>query len=170
MLYWRRFSVSKQFLIFLGIGLAVVSAVVAFTWVGTRGAHLTLEGKILKVRSVATDGANCIVVADFRVINPTKTQFMVGEGRLQLTTADGKTVDGDTVARSDMNRVFDYYKLLGPKYNEILVIRDRVNGGQMMDRMLAATFPVAAAEVDNRKNLILTLQDIDGPEFTFSER
>ncbi len=160
---------SKQFLVFLAIGLAVVGIIIGFTLVGTKGAHLTLEGKILKVRSLGTDDKNSIVVVDFRVINPTKTQFMVREGVIKITGADGKEITGDTVARSDMNRVFDYYKLLGPKYNEGLVVKDKINGGQMLDRMLAATMAVPASDIDQRKNLTLTLFDIDGADFTFSE-
>jgi hypothetical protein len=160
---------TKQFMVFLAIGLAVVAAVVGLTWVGTKGAHLTLDGKVLKVRSVATDEKNSIVVIDFRVSNPTKTPFMVRDGILKVTTADGKEVEGDTIARSDMNRVFDYYKILGPKYNEILIARDRINGGQSIDRTLAASFQLPASDIEQRKNLTLTLNDVDGPQFKFSE-
>src|SRR3954453_17854692 len=115
---------NKQFLLFLGIGLAVVAVIIGTTLVGTKGAHLTLDGKILKVRTIATDEKNTIVVIDIRVTNPTKAQFMVKEGLISVTGPDGKEVAGDTIARSDMNRVFDYYKVLGPKYNEILIMRD----------------------------------------------
>src|SRR5947209_15073655 len=122
---------SKQFLIFLAIGLAVVAIVVGVTWQGTKGAHLDLDGKVLKVRTLGTDDTHSIVVLDFRVNNPTKTPFMVREGTIKLIKADGSEETGETIAKSDMNRVFDYYKMLGPKYNEILVVRDRINGGQM---------------------------------------
>ena len=161
---------NKQFLLFLGIGLAVVAAIVSTTWVGTKGAHLTLEAKILKVRTIATDDKNTIVVIDFRVSNPTKTQFMVKDGVISVVGPDGKEVEGDTIARSDLNRVFDYYKVLGPKYNEVLIMRDRINGGESIDRTLAATVTLPSTDVDARKNLKLTLHDIDGPQFKFSER
>jgi hypothetical protein len=161
---------NKQFLVFLAIGLAVVAAVVSFTWVGTKGAHLALDGKILKVRSIGTDEKTTIVVLDFRLNNPTKTPFVVREGTITVIGADGKEVVGDTIARTDMNRVFDYYKLLGPKYNELLIIKDRVNGGQWIDRTIAATVALPASEFDQRKNLTLTLDDVDGPQFKFSER
>ncbi len=160
---------SKQFLIFLAIGLVVVGVVVLFTLAGTKGAHLTLEGKILKVRSLPTDEKSSIVVVDFRVNNAAKTPFMAGDAVIKVTTAEGKEVEGETVARSDMNRVFDYYKLLGPKYNEVLISRDRINGGQSIDRMLAARFDVSAPDIENRKTITLTLNDVDGPSFTFAE-
>jgi hypothetical protein len=137
--------------------------------VGTRGAHLTLDGRILKVRTLATGDNDSIAVLDFRVTNRAQTPFMVREGLVKITTADGKEVEGDTIARSDMNRVFDYYKLLGPKFNEVLILRDRINGGARLDRMLAARFSMPAADLDARRNLTLTLVDVDGPTFTFSE-
>jgi hypothetical protein len=161
---------SKQFLIFLGIGILVVAIVLAFTWEGTKGAHLDLEGKILKVRTLATDEKNTIVVVDFRVRNLAKVQFMWGDGVVKIVKDDGKEVQGDTISRSDMERVFDYYKLLGPKYNEILVLRDRIAGGAMMDRTIGVQFPLPQAVVDQRRNLTLTLNDIDGPSFTFPEK
>ena len=161
--------ISKNFLVFLAIGLVVVGAVIAFTWVGTKGAHLTLEGQVLKVRSVSTDEKSSIVVLDFRVTNPTKTLFMVKDGTITLTTASGREVKGDTIARADMNRVFDYYKLLGPKYNEILIMRDAIKGGEKIDRTIAATFPLTQDEIDGRKNITLQLDDIDGAEFKFTE-
>lgn len=161
---------SKQFLVFLAIGLVVVAAVIGFTLVGTRGAHLTLEGKILKVRILETSDKDSIVVVDFRVTNKSKVQFMVREGTIRVTGPDGKEVEGETIARSDMNRVFDYYKLLGPKFNEVLIMRDRIGGGERIDRMLAARLTIPAADAEQRKNLTMTLIDIDGPTFTFSEQ
>jgi hypothetical protein len=161
---------SRQFLVFLGIGLLVVAIILFFTVYGNRGAHLTLEGKILKVRALATDEKNSILVVDFRVSNDTKTRFVVREGVIKITAADGKEVVGETIARSDMNRVFDYYKLLGPKYNEILIQRDTINGGQSIDRMLAGRFEVPVDVLEQRKNVMLTLNDVDGPSFTFTAK
>ena len=160
---------NSRFLIFLAIGVAVVAAFLGFTWVGTKGAHVSLDGKILKIRTLPTDEKNAIVVVDFRVHNEADAQFVVGSGTIKIIKADGTEIEGETVARTDMNRVFEYYKILGPKYNETLIIKDKVLGRQNLDRMLAAQFPVPAAEIDQRKNLVLTLTDIDGPVFTFSE-
>jgi hypothetical protein len=161
---------NKQFLVFLAFGLVLVAAVIGFTLVGTKGAHLTLEGKILKVRTLETSDKDSIVVVDFRVTNKSKVQFMVREGTIRITGPDGKETEGETIARADMNRVFDYYKLLGPKFNEVLIMRDKISGGQRIDRMIAARLTVPAADAEQRRNLTLTLTDIDGPAFSFSER
>lgn len=160
---------NSKFLIFLGLGIAVVAAGIAFTWVGSKGAHLALEGKILKVRTLATDQKNSILVVDFRVHNDSDTPFVVREGVVKVKTADGNELEGRTIARTDINRVFEYHKILGLKYNEALIIRDRVLGRQNLDRMLAAQFEVPASDLDQRKGLTLTLTDLDGPVFTFSE-
>lgn len=162
---------NRQFLVFLGIGLAVVAVVVGVTLYGTKGAHLELDGKILKVRTLATDEKNAIVVVDFRVVNrATKQTFVVQDAFVVVTGPDGKTVEGETVARTDVNRIFDYYKMLGQRYNETLIIRDKVAGGQTMDRMVVSTVALPEADVEGRKNLTLRLHDIDGPTFEIKER
>jgi len=161
---------NRQFLILVGVGLVVVAIVVGFILMGTKGAHLDLQGKILKVRTLATDEKDSIVVLDFRVRNTaTKQYFVVKDAFVVVTTADGKQVQGDTIARTDMNRVFDYYKILGPKYNETLIMRDKVGEGQTMDRMVAATFPLPEDEIEKRKSITLRLEDVDGPAFELTE-
>ena len=160
---------TRQFMLFLAIGLIAAGAGVFFTFEVNKGSHLTLEGKILKVRTLPTDEHSAIVVVDFRVRNAATLPFMVREGTITITTADGKEVEGETIARSDINRVFDYYKILGPKFNEVLIVRDRINGNQSIDRMLAARFTIPASEVDQRKAVKLTLLDVDGPKFTFAQ-
>src|ERR1039457_2109767 len=110
---------NRQFIVFLGVGLAVVAIAIAFVFMGTQGAHLNLTGTILKVRTLATDDKNAIIILDFRVKNEaTRQEFVVKDATVVVTTADGKQVEGDTIARTDVNRVMEYYKMLGPKYNE----------------------------------------------------
>lgn len=161
---------TRQFLILLGVGLAVVAIALGFILLGTKGAHLDLEGKILKVRTLATDDNNSIVVLDFRVTNTaTRQVFVVKDAFVIVTTPDGKQVQGDTISRTDMNRVFDFYKILGPKYNETLIMRDKVGEGQTMDRTVGASFQIPVSQIDNRKSLILRLVDVDGPTFDITE-
>jgi hypothetical protein len=162
--------INRQFLTFLGIGLVVVVIGLGLTFYGTQGAHLNLEGKILKVRTLPTDEKTALIVVDFRVTNlATKQTFVVKDAVVVLKTADGKEVEADTVARTDVNRIFDYYKVLGPKYNETLIIRDKVGGGQTMDRMLAATIALPESDVEKRRGMTLRLHDVDGPTFELKE-
>ena len=161
---------SKNFLIFLGIGLAVVGVVVALTLFGTRGAHLSLAGSVLKVRTMATDENNSLVVVDFRVHNTADaTPFVIKDAIVTVTAADGRDVEGMTVARRDMDRVFDAYKLIGPKYNQSLIPSDRVDGAQTIDRMVAATFPLPESAVAKRRNLRVRFIELDGVTSEISE-
>ncbi len=67
---------SKQFWAFLAVGLAIVAAAVALIWSGTKSAHLDVDGKILKVRSIPVGEDSELVVADFRVhTNPSGSSF-----------------------------------------------------------------------------------------------
>lgn len=160
---------NRNFIAFLAIGLVVVGGMIWFGLFASRKAHVNLEGKVLKVRTVATDEKNTIVVVDFRVNNDSNIPFVAQEAFIFVAGPDGKDVEGVTVARSDMNRIFDYYKLLGPKYNEVLIIRDRVGPGQQMDRMVAAAVPLPEQDIENRKALKLRLQDVDGPTYDLVE-
>jgi hypothetical protein len=160
---------NKNFLIALGIGLVVVGVLLFGGLFSTRKAHVNLDGKILKVRTMPTDDKNSIVVVDFRLANDSNIPFVANEAFIYVTGPDGKEVEGVTVARRDMDRVFQYYKLLGPKYNEALIIKDRVKPGEKMDRMVAAAMPVPESDVTNRKALKLRLVDIDGPKYDFTE-
>jgi hypothetical protein len=87
-----------------------------------------------------------------------------------VTGPDGNEIEGITVSRPDMNRIFDYYKLLGPKYNEVLIIRDKVGPGEQMDRMVAAGIPLPESDIENRKSLKLRLKDVDGPTYDYSRK
>ena len=58
---------SKQFWLFLLAGLAVVAGLLFLLFAGTKGAHLRLEGKILKVRVLSLPGSKAVLVtSDFR--------------------------------------------------------------------------------------------------------
>lgn len=163
-------KLSKTFLIAFGIGLVVVAIIVGGTLMKTKPAHLAIDGKVLKVRTLASDDQHSIVIADFRAKNTAGIPFMSREAKIILTKADGSEVEGDTIARTDLDRVFDYYKVLGPKYNPVLIQRDRIQGGETMDRMVAASFAVPEADVEARKNLTVRLFDVDGATFDLKER
>lgn len=161
--------ITKKFLAFLAVGLLIVAAMIWGGLFATRKSHVNLEGKVLKVRTVATDEKNSIVVVDFRVTNDSNVPFIAQDAFIFVTGADGNEVEGVTVSRRDMDRIFDYYKLLGPKFNEVLIIQDKIGPGQQMDRMVAAGIPLPESDVENRKGLKLRLKDIDGPTYDLFE-
>jgi len=154
---------SKQFWIFLIAGLAVVAILIGLLLVGTTGAHLRLEGKILKTRVLALPGSSAsLVIVDFRATNPSDVPFVVSAVKLRLQPAQGEPEEGITISKPDMSAVFQYEKLIGPKYNDVLSLQDRINPHQSFDRMAGARFNLPEAAVQGRRNLTLVIEDVDG--------
>jgi hypothetical protein len=63
-----------------------------------------------------------------------------GNGPSWAVKADGTVVGSVPVSDVDATRLFQYYKMLGPKYNPSLLMHNRVAGRQSLDRMIAAAF------------------------------
>lgn len=154
---------NKRFLAPLGIGIVViVIAVIGVLWM-QRGAHVELKGAILKVRTHAIDENSSLAVIDFRFVNPSDYPFIVRTVTVSMNDASGKTYDGSTVSDVDAKRLFQYYPLLGQKYNDSLLMRDKIGARQSLDRMIAIRFEVPVGLLDARKNLTVRIEDVDGP-------
>ncbi|MEO8051334.1 MAG: hypothetical protein ABI833_13035 [Acidobacteriota bacterium] len=161
---------SKGFWIFLAAGLAVVGGLIFTMLTATQGAHLRLEGKILKVRVLALPGRNAsIVFVDFRATNPSNVPFVVNSVTLQIEPAKGDAADGATISKSDIENMFRYEKLLGPKYNDTLSLQDRIAPHKTADLMAGARFEVPEAEVNSRKSIHLRIEDVDGAAAELTE-
>src|SRR5580658_5141399 len=109
---------SKQLLIFFGIGVLVVGVAVFLAVSGNEGSHLQLTGKILKVRTGALGDGNSIAVLDCRVENPFDVPFVVGNVEVSLEQTGGETADGVTVSKSELQQMFEYNRYLGDQYND----------------------------------------------------
>ena len=99
---------------------------------------------------------------DFRVTNPSTTQFVVKDVDVTLDTSDGKTIEGSIFSEIDARRLFDYYKVLGTKFNATLLTRDKINSGETVDRMLAVRFTASDEGIQNRKAIHIVIHDVDG--------
>lgn len=153
----------KEFAVPFGVGLGVILlAVVGVLWM-QRGAHVELKGSILKVRTLALDDNSSIAVVDFRFANPADYPFVVKSCTVLVDDASGKPVEGASVPEIDLRRVFEYYPILGQKFNDTLVMKDKVAAHQSQDRMIAARFEVPVAAIDGRKKLTVRIEDVDGP-------
>jgi hypothetical protein len=159
---------NKQLLIFVGLGVVVVGAAVFVAVNGNKGAHLQLQGKILKVRTGALDGANSIAVLDFRVENPSDVPFVVGNVEVSLEKKSGEMVDGVTVSKSDLKQLFQYNRFLGDQYNDGLGLKDTIAPHATLDRMVAGHFEVSNQALDSAKAVHLSLHDVDGPAWETS--
>jgi hypothetical protein len=144
------------------IAILIVGGLVGGGLYWTRNNKLQLNGQVLGVRSFAPEPNQTITVIDFRVTNPSPDQFVVKDVDVYLDTKDGKTVDAANFGDADAQRVFDYYKVLGKKYNQTLLTREKINPGQTVDRMIAVRFDVSDQDVTNRKAVRVLISDIDG--------
>ena len=161
---------SKGFWIFLVAGLAVVGGLIFTMLTATQGAHLRLEGKILKVRVLALPGRSAsIVVVDFRATNPSNVPFVVNSVTLHLEPATGDAADGTTISKNDVENIFRYEKLLGPKYNDTLSLQDRIAPHKTVDLMAGARFEVPESAVNSRKSIRLRIEDVDGTAAELTE-
>ena len=117
---------SKQLLIFVGIGIIAVGVAVFLAVSGNEGSHLELKGKILKVRTGALGDGNSIAVLDFRVENTSNIPFVVGNVEVSLEKKNGEMLDGVTTSKSDLKQLFEYNRFLGDQYNDGLGMKIRL--------------------------------------------
>jgi hypothetical protein len=156
--------VNRQALVAGIIALGIASAIVGAILFSTRHNKVEVTADILKVRSHQIEPASTIVVVDFRVGNPSTQQFIVRDVEVFLDTKDGKSLAGDIFSEVDAQRMFDYYKVLGPKHNPTLIRREKINSGQSIDRMIAARVDASDTDVQQRKAVRLVIHDVDGPK------
>jgi hypothetical protein len=153
---------NKQAVVTGIVALGIVGAILGAILFSTRHNKVEVTADILKVRSHQIEPSSTIVAIDFRVSNPSTQQFVVRDVEAFLETKEGKSLQGDIFAEMDAQRMFDYFKVLGPKHNTTLIRREKVNSGQSIDRMIAARFDASDASVQERKAVRLVIYDIDG--------
>ncbi len=161
---------SKQFWGFLGVGAVVVAVAVWFIWSGTAGNHLTLSGKIIKVRSMPLEEGRSLVVVDFRVTNPSDIPFVVSEVSISIQRPAGMPLKGQEVSRGDVDTMFAAHPILQPKYNDVLAPPDQIAPGKTLDRMAEASFEASSSEIDARKQIVVHIEDVDGAGFDIEEK
>src|ERR1700730_9669307 len=129
-------------------GIVLVGGLVYLILRGPRGAHLQLQGSVLKMRSGQLDEKSSAAVLDFRVQNVSDVPFVVRTVTVTLEKADGATADGMLVAKSDLQQLLAYNKFLGSQYSPALSVKDQIAPHAQVDRMVAVRFeePLAALE------------------------
>jgi hypothetical protein len=123
----------------------------------------------MKVRTLATDESSSLAVVEYRIKNPADVPFVVRLCKLRMVKKDGASVDGEVTAELDLDRVLDYYKTMGPRFNPTIKTKDRIGGRQVIDRTVAASFPVSEAELQDRGKFVLEIVDVDGAVETVEE-
>ena len=128
---------SRQFLITLLVGVAVIGAGL-YTTVRVNKAHLlTLTGTIDNVRAVSLTPEATLVIVDFTATNPSAVPFELRELELERVEGDKVTPSG-RLNRSEIENFFDYYKL--PRRGAVFGLGDKVGPGEKVQRMIAARF------------------------------
>ena len=150
-------------LLFPVFGFVVVAAIVIGALYSNRGSRMELNGEIKKVRIHAIGDRSSVAIIDFRLSNPADYPFMIRTVQLFLDPAGDPTtsVEGAVVAEVDVRRLFDAVPELGPKYNDSLKVRDRLEPKSTNDRMIAARFDLAAADLERRLRFRVRLVDLD---------
>jgi hypothetical protein len=156
---------SKQLLIFFGVGVLVIGIAIFLVLTSTKGSHLVLNGKVLKIRTGALSDSDSIAVMDLRMENPSNLVFVVRQVEVTLEKKDGSMADGLVVAKGDLKQLFQYNRFLGDQYNDSLTIKDQIPPHATVDRMLAARFDVKKDDLEAAKAIHVSIQDMDGPLF-----
>lgn len=160
---------SKQFLIFFGVGLVVIAVSVWGIMYSHRGAHLELKGEILKIRTGALGDQDSIAVLDFRVQNISDVPFVVRVVEVTVDKADGSTAESSMISKMDLHQVFQFNRFLGDQYNDSLSLKDKIAAHETVDRMVAARFDIPNKVLESAKSIHLSIQDVDGPLFETSK-
>jgi len=150
----------RPFIYFL-VGLGLVGAAIFGVVYTNQKSHVQLKGSILKVRSLP-DGAGAIVFVDFRVTNTAAIPFVVASVNISMETQDDELAKAAPLSKSDVEKIANAYKLLGPKYNDVLAVKDQVPAVETVDRMAAGRFNFPPKFLEGRKTLRLTIEEVDG--------
>jgi hypothetical protein len=161
---------SKSLLVAFAIGIACIAIAVAGIFYMQRGAHVALESKMLKVRSAPLDENSSLVALDFRINNGSDYPFKVRSVTVLMEDAAGGQTEGQTVSEPDAKRVFAGIPLLGQKYNDSLIMNDKLPPKASWDRMIASRFEVPEAKLETRKRFLVRIEEVDGPVVEIPEK
>ncbi len=161
---------SKNLAIAFGIGLVCIAIAVAGIFYMQRGARVDVHGKLLKVRTAATDDNNSFAVIDFRIENPSDYGFKVRTVTVVLEDASGNQTEGQTASDSAARQALEGIPALGQKYNDSLIMNDMIPPKATWDRMIAASFSVPEAKLQARKRFLLKIEEVDGKISEISEK
>lgn len=161
---------SRTLLITFAIGIAVVAIAVSGVVYMQRGGHVGLSGNILKVRTAPLDEQSAAAVVDFRITNPSDYPFQVRGVTVVLEDQSGVQTEGATASEMDAQRLMAGVPLLGDKYNQSLMVRERVPAHATLDRMIAARFEVPDSKLQSRKRFLVKIEEVDGVVEVFTEK
>jgi hypothetical protein len=148
----------------------LVTALVAGILLNARRHRMDLDGEILKVRTHQMDPGQTIAVMDIRLHNPTQQEFIVRDVQVFVDDPNEQVTELDRFAELDAMRIFEYYPILGKKYNASLMARDRIGPGETIDRMIAVGLKRSDVATANRKQFRIVITEIDRAKVEIVEK
>lgn len=155
---------NRQTIVAGAIAVLLVGALVGSILYSTRN-QLVLNGSFLRVRTLAMDAENTIVFADVRISNPSPQQFVVQNVEVFMDD-----MEGGLFSELEAQRLFDFYPVLGKKYNANLTIRQKINRGETIDRMVTVRVPATEKRTQDRGALRIVVTDVDGVKTEITEK
>src|SRR5437016_12314458 len=156
---------SKRLLVFLGIGLLVAGIAAGVIFYTHVGSHLELKGEIIKIRTGKIDDNTSAALIDLRIQNISDVSFGVRDVTVNAEQANGQKIEGEAIARKDIQQLLQYNRFFGQQYNPALAGGDTIKPHEKVDRTLAIRFDVPLEQLDKAKQFRLHLQDAMGTEF-----
>jgi hypothetical protein len=101
-------------------------------------------------------------VVDFRFTNQADYEYNVLNVTVIVEEKGGAKTQGMTVSEVDARHLFEVLPLLGQKYNDSLVVRNRVPPHATQDRMIAASFPMPESRLDMRQGITIRVEEVEG--------
>ena len=143
-------------------GLAVLGLLLAGAFYIQWDAHMALDGRVMKVRTLNAVPEATIVLIDARLTNTSGYIYIVGETKVELEDQKGEKTEGTQIAETDADRLFEGYPALGQRFNPNLKMKDKLPPHATADRQFSVHFPFTAAQVAARKRFLITVRELDG--------
>ena len=152
------------------IGVVVVAVAVGAILFMQRNAAVGITGNVLKVRSAPLDEKSSVAVVDFRFTNPSDVPFVVRTVTVAMEDQKGGWAEGQTIAEVDAKRMFEMLPLLGQKFNDTLILREKIAPHTSQDRMVSARFEIPDEQLTARKRFLVKIEEVDGKISEISEK
>jgi hypothetical protein len=157
----------EQFASALGIGLLAVAVAVGAILYMQRGAHVDLTGA-MSVHTIATDPNTSLAVIEMHITNPSDYEFEVANVTVTLENAKGD-YPTTTIGKVDSKRVADAMPEAGP-FHPTLYTKAVLPAHSSGDYTLLAQYSAPQSILDARKQLKVSIQEINGRTAEFSEK
>jgi hypothetical protein len=162
---------TNRFLGLLVVACAIIGGIVWAALYFNQPSHLDLTGSIDKVRMQPTGPTSTMLLADFRITNPSDHPFVVNAVTVTFEPGgDYAPVPSKLVPKSGLAEIFQYLPLLKPQYNEVLTMQDRIEPHQTVDRMVAAAFDFPQSMIESRKTVRIRIEEFDGAVAEITEK